>query len=47
MILGSIFVCVWAAAVAAQSTTDAHFIGWYIQPDMSEFLQILDHHTVY
>lgn len=36
MILWSSFICVWATAVAAQSTTDAHFIGWYIQPDLSE-----------
>lgn len=31
---------IWAIAVAGQSTTDAHFIGWYILPDLSKSLEI-------
>lgn len=36
------FTFAWAVAVAGQSTSDNRFIGWYIQPDSSTYLEMFD-----
>lgn len=36
------FTFAWAVAVVGQSTSDNHFIGWYLQPETSTYTEIFN-----